>query len=420
MSPDFSSIHFSALSLVGGAVIASFYFGCLARKIRLPALIGYMLVGLLVGPSFLHIFTESFVDKLSFLTEAGLGFVAFSIGSELSIASLKRLGAGIIFIIISESLVSFSLVTLAIYLYTGDLALSVILGAMAPASAPAGTVAVIQELKAKGNLTKALYAVVGFDDGLAVIIYGFAAVLAKSLLLTESGNGTPFLLSDLGAPFMEIFSSILLGSLLGYMFCLMAKRLQNPRDLLIIIFGTILLSCGLAEAFHLSFILTNMASGFFLANSRGNMLAQRVRKPLMEIMPLIFVLFFFLAGAHINIALLPLTGIIGSIYILARSFGKISGAGIGAVAGRAEGKIRKFLGLGILSQAGVAIGLALIVKQDFCLLAAQHNLPHAEAIGITVLTSITATSFFFEIIGPICTKFALIQSGEAMTDKTEG
>ncbi len=419
MTVDLSSISISALALVGGAVIASFYLGSLAGKVRLPALIGYMLAGLLLGPSLLDIFTQSFVKQLSFLTEAGLGFVAFSIGSELNIASLKRLGFGLIFIIVCESFVSFFFVGLAIYLYTGDPALSIILGAMAPASAPAGTVAVIQELKAEGDLTKALYAVVGFDDGLAVIIFGFAAALAKSFLLAESGSGNAFLLSDLGPPIFEIFSSVLLGGLVGFFFCQMISRLQNPREILIIIFGTVLVSCGIASYFHLSFILTNMVSGFFLANYRGSHLVQRARNPLMEIMPLNFVLFFFLAGAHMNIAFLPLTGLIGLVYIAARSLGKITGAWLGAVAGKIDNKIRKFLGLGILSQAGVAIGLALVVKQDFGQIASQHNLPHAAVIGTIVLTSITATSFFFEIIGPICTRFALIKAGEAFSEKTD-
>ena len=134
----------------------------------------------------LHVFDEACMKQLSFITEVALGFVAFSIGSELKMSSLRSLGKGIIYIILAESFAAFLLVAAAIYAITGDAALSLVFGSMAPASAPAGTVAVIQEFKAKGSLTKALYAVVGFDDALAIIIFGFAAALAKNILIAEA------------------------------------------------------------------------------------------------------------------------------------------------------------------------------------------------------------------------------------------
>ena len=176
---DLSFLHVSALTLLGAATIIGFYMGRAARRVTLPSLIGYMIFGVILGPSVLNLFDEPMIQDLSFLPEIALGFVAFVIGSQLSLSSLKRLGSGIISIIFAESLGAFFVVAAAVYLLTRDLPLSIILGAMAPASAPAGTVAVIQEHKAKGNLTKALYAVVGFDDGLAIMIFGFSAAVAK-------------------------------------------------------------------------------------------------------------------------------------------------------------------------------------------------------------------------------------------------
>ena len=129
-------------------------------------------------------------------------------------------------------------------------------------------------------------------------------------------------------------------------------------------------------------------------------------------MPLFFVLFFCLAGAHLELSTLPALGVLGLVYIIARSAGLIGGARIGSMIGHVESKIKKYIGLGILSQAGVAIGLSLIIKQEFTELNAAYNLPHAVTIGTTVLTTVTATCIFFEIIGPILTRIALKKAGE--------
>jgi Kef-type K+ transport system membrane component KefB len=192
----------------------------------------------------------------------------------------------------------------------------------------------------------------------------------------------------------------------------MVRRLQNSGEILIIVFGVVFLATGLSIRWHLSLILTNMMVGFVLANRQRAALVPRVETALAEIMPLVFILFFCLAGAHLNLSVLPALGSLGCVYILGRSIGLIGGARLGAMFGHVEEKIKKYLGLGILSQAGVAIGLSLIVKQDFAQLAIQYNLPHAAKIGVAVITTITATSIFFEAIGPILTKFALNRAGE--------
>jgi len=418
MKTDLSFLHVSALTLLGIATIVGFYMGHVAQRIRLPSLIGYMIFGVILGPSILSLIDEPMSQRLSFLTEIALGFVAFTIGSELSLSSLKRLGSGIISIIFAESLGAFFLVVAAVYLLTRDLPLSIIFGAMAPASAPAGTVAVIQECKAKGSLTKALYAVVGFDDGLAIIIFGFGASFAKSLLIREASGTTASVLPTLGTPIVEIGLSLVTGAIIGFLFCKLVLKLQKPRDILIILFGAVLLATGLSIRWHLSLILTNMMVGFVLVNSRREALVQRVTAPLLEIMPLVFLLFFCLAGANLKLSAIPALGSLGAVYILGRSAGKIGGVRLGSLFGPVEEKVKKYLALGILSQAGVAIGLSLIVKQEFSQLNIQYDLPHAAMIGATVLTTITTTCIFFEIIGPILTKFALKKAGEIPEEAT--
>jgi len=414
---DLSFLHLSGLTLLGVATIVAFYLGRAAKLARLPSLIGYMIVGVVLGPSVLHLFDEPSMERLSFITEIALGFVAFSIGSELNLSSLKRLGRGIISIILAESFSAFLLVTLVMYLLTHDLPMALIFGSMAPASAPAGTVAVIQECRAKGSLTKTLYAVVGFDDGLAIIIFGFAAALAKNLLITEASGVSEGILPALLAPAKEIVLSIAIGGIAGLLFFRMVRRLRSGRDILIVVFGIVLLCAGLSIRWHLSLILTNMMVGFVLANTRHESLLNRVKSPLLEVMPLLFVLFFCLAGAHLQLSALPSLGAIGVVYILGRSAGLIGGARLGAMFGHVEEKVKKFVGLGILSQAGVAIGLSLIVNHELTLLDAKYNAPHALKIGSSVLATITATCIFFEIIGPILTKIALKKAGEIPDEK---
>ena len=412
ITTDWSFLHISGLTLMGAATLLSFYVGRLARMVKLPSLIGYMLVGVVLGPSVLHLFDEPSMERLSFITEIALGFVAFSIGSELNLSTLKRLGGGIISIILAESFGAFIVVTLAVYALTRDLPLALIFGSMAPASAPAGTVAVIQECRAKGSLTTTLYAVVGFDDGLAIIIFGFAAALSKNLLITEASGAAEGILGALLTPAKEIGLSFVVGGVAGLLFYRLVRKLQSARDILIVVFGVILICTGLSIRWHMSLILTNMVVGFVLANARHESLLHRVTAPLLDVMPLLFVLFFCLAGAHLQLSALPALGAVGIVYVLGRSAGLIGGARIGAVFGHVEDKVKKYVGLGILSQAGVAIGLSLIVKHEFTQLDARYNAPHALAIGTSVLATITATCIFFEIIGPILTKLALKRAGE--------
>jgi hypothetical protein len=261
-------------------------------------------------------------------------------------------------------------------------------------------------------LTKALYAVVGFDDGLAIIIFGFAAALAKNLLIREASGDSEGILHALLGPLREIGLSFIVGGTAGLAFYHLVRRLQSSRDILILVFGFILICTGLSIRWHLSLILTNMVVGFVLANARHESLLHRVTNPLLDVMPLLFVLFFCLAGAHLQISSLPALGAVGVVYILGRSAGLIGGARLGASFGNVDDKVKKYVGLGILSQAGVAIGLSLIVKHEFTLLDAKYNLPHALKIGSSVLATITATCIFFEIVGPILTKIALKKAGE--------
>ncbi|MBI9102572.1 MAG: cation:proton antiporter [Spirochaetales bacterium] len=395
------------LLIAGIMIFAGFYFGKTMKFIKLPSIIGYMIIGVVLGPSLLNLLPEAVQGNLSFLTSLALGFVAISIGLELKFSTLKKQGSAIILIILMESFLAFFAVTAVVYLVTHDLPLALIFGAIAPASAPAGTVAVIQEYKAKGPMTSALFSVVGFDDGLCIIIFGFASAFAKNILLGAEGAVSPNFWLLMGPPLLEIGLSIVIGSIMGVVFSFLVRRLKNGRDILILIFGSVLLTTGLCEFMHLSLILTNMVTGIFIINTQTSSIIKKISDELSMVMPLLFILFFVLAGANLHVAALPSLGLLGMAYILARTAGLMGGASLGATIGKAEPMLKKYLGMGILSQAGVAIGLALIVKQEF-----SHISPWGEIIGNTVITTVTATCIFFEIIGPVLTRHGLQKAGE--------
>ncbi|MCK5786545.1 MAG: cation:proton antiporter [Candidatus Sabulitectum sp.] len=396
------------LALIGAAVTLGLFAGRLVKKISLPSIIGYMLLGTVMGVSVLKIFHQGYLQELSFITDIALGFVAFSIGSELKLSTLRSLGRSIGIIIVMESFSALIVVAVLVYLVTGDLVTALIFGSLAPATAPAGTVAVIREYKAKGKLSSSLYAVAGFDDGVAILLFGFTAAIAKQILLSNAGLAHGSLAMGMIKPAIEIIISLILGGALGFLYSYLVRKIDSRNNIPALTFGFILIGAGLASMLHLSLILVNMGIGFVLANTSKQSTLMNVKDQLKSLMPLLFILFFFLAGAHLDFAALPALGAIGIAYLIGRSAGKIGGAWLGAYIGGASKTIRNNLGLGLLSQAGVAIGLSLLVAQEFSEIGSDQ----AQAIAASVVTTITATCIFFEIVGPITARIALKNAGE--------
>ncbi len=399
----------SILFFISIALIFGFIGGKIVHRFRLPRVVGYLVAGLIFGPSFLGAFSLDSLEQLNLFTDFALSLVAFIIGSEMKLSTLKEMGRGIGIITILESLGAFLLVTMGVYLLTKKLYLALVFGALAPASAPAGTVAVLQECKAKGRLTNALYAVVGLDDGLAIMIFAVAVALSK-LLLTGK---TMSIGSIFQGPIMEIVSSIALGCFVGIITGYFTRWLSTAESVFTVTLGGILVCTGIAEYFHFSLILANLSLGLVFVNlfSAANKKAYRA---IQSISLPVYIIFFFLAGAHLQIALLPSMGLLGLVYLICRSCGLIGGAFLGATVTEQQPVIRKYLGLGILSQAGVAIGLALLVSYEFGSLGQE-----GQRLAITAINTIAATTIIFEIIGPIGTKFAITRAGEIGANITE-
>ncbi|MGC9453593.1 MAG: cation:proton antiporter [Phycisphaerae bacterium] len=393
--------------------------GRIGARIRAPMVVGYLLVGVLLGRSVLNIIDESSAESLGLITDFGLGIVAFMIGSELSRRMIRRLGAKLIVIMVSESLIAFLVVAGLVWAFSGQLlpaglagAGALVFGAMAPASAPAGTVAVIQEYKARGPMTSLLLGIVGLDDGFAIALYAFAAAAAKMLL----SNSPVSLSMAVEGPLLEILGGLGLGALVGILLKIILERRRDSDDLMVYSVGMVLLTTGLANALGLSLILANLALGTVLVNLSPRQ-TERTYASLQHITAPIYVLFFVVAGAHLDIRLLASLSLLGPLYIFGRTVGLVGGAYVGGTLARTEPTIRRYLGLGILSQAGVAIGLALTVAKEFS--EPQFGAAGDQLARLTINT-IAATTIIFEIIGPLTTKLALSRAGELNKAKTGG
>lgn len=390
------------LFLVGIATLLAFLVGKLCSRVRLPAVVGYIITGVVLGPSIVGMFDVHLVDKLGVVSDIALALVAFTIGSELRRDIFQKVGRGILLVMLSQSFLAFGLVTGVIYAITGDLAIALVFGAVGLATAPAGTVVVLQEYRSKGPLTSSLLAVVGLDDGVAIIVYAFAAAGAR-LLMGEADNSRA--IEHLGAALVEIVGAIGLGIGLGVLLTAITRRMRSRNDILIVSIAIVLACAGLSIMAHVSLILSNLVLGAVAINLSWKS-GQRSYDALQSVTPPIYVLFFILAGTHLDVSLLRHLGLIGVAYIISRTVGKILGAYIGARMSEVPAVVRKYLGLGTLSQAGVAIGLAILVTREFA------DIPGGRELGVLVITTVAATTILFEIVGPICTKIAVQKADE--------
>ncbi len=389
------------LFLVGGiAILAGTVGAKLSRRLRIPQVVGYILIGVLFGSSFLDFITLDMVGELQGLSSLALAFIGFTIGGELAFSNLRELGPSIVAIAVLEALAAFVLVLGIVFLITHNLPLALIFGALASATAPAATVDVLWEYKSKGPLTTTLFAVVGIDDSIALIIFGFASAIAKALLTNADLTARAVLV----APALEILGSALVGILLGIALSLVLKRLKSDSDYLLFTLGAILLGSAAAQHFHLSLILTNMIMGVTVINVSKR---RDAFSAITRLSPPLYLFFFLLVGAMLQVSLLAKLGLIGLAYIVFRTLGKSVGAWVGAKATQAPDVVRKYLGLGLLSQAGVAIGLAIETSNTFGTLG-----PAGAELALLTVNVITGTTFFYQMIGPSLTKLAITKAHE--------
>lgn len=384
------------LSVVGTFLLCGFIGGKLVNRVKLPAVTGYLLVGLAIGPSILGIVSEDLLAALAPISSLALGLIAFTIGGEFEIGHLAKLGKSVIAIAIFEVVGAFTAVTLAFrFLLHQPLYVSLLFGAISSATAPAATIMVLREYRARGPLTDTLLAVVAIDDALCVMAYGMAAAAARAITGKVGGGAVEMFLM----PVWEIGGSIAVGALAGLGLAWVVRRLSSTQDTLVVSLGAVVLLVGISPTVGLSPLLCGMALGAALANASPSQ-ARRVFSAVRNMDTPVYVAFFTLAGATLHLGLLLKVGALGIAYVFARVIGKAAGAAFGAQISGAPSVVKRYLGLGLVPQAGVAIGVVMLVREQF-----------AE-IGPMVSTIVLGSVVIYELLGPLASKIAITLAGE--------
>ncbi len=383
----------TALSL-GLILLTGFISARFIKRLKIPTITAYLILGILIGPSALSLVSQSILKSSGLISSVVLSFIAFSLGQNFSLEHFKRIGKSVLYISIGEVIGACTLVTLAVWLLLKQpFYVALVFGAIASATAPAATIMVTREYKAKGTFTDTLLGVVALDDAWGIILFAFCLAIARSLTGVHG-----IILSGIFHAMFEILGAVIIGSGLGWALSYFSRHITDPSELLIYTLGFILLNTGICLHFGLSVLLANMILGGLLVNI--NKTSFKFFDALRSIDSPFYLLFFVLAGANLDIKLTATLGLLGLVYIFSCSPGKMLGATIGARIANAEDKVKRYIGFGLVPQAGVALGLALIAKSTF------------GDTGSIILSTIIATTIIYEIIGPLCTKFALKKAGE--------
>ena len=373
-------------------------FNRIAKKVGLPNVTGYLVAGLIIGGSLLKIIPFEMVDSLNSIVTVALGFIAFSIGGEFKISHIKKLGARIITVTCFESLTAVLLVDVVLLLCRFPAPEAIALGAIAAATAPAATLMVVRQYKADGPVTRALLPVVAMDDAVCLIAFSISVSIAKSLDV----NGDVNYFNMLIKPLIEIVSALAIGGAVGFVMTYCLRFFKSRANRLTLVICAVFLGTALADMLGLSSLLLCMMIGAMVANLYNDL--DRLLDVVDHWTPPLFLLFFVLSGADLDISVLPKVGLLGVLYLVCRSAGKYLGAGIGARITHFEPNVQKYLGVALLPQAGVAIGMTTI---------AAAQLPE---YGSEIRAVILCATLIYELAGPVLTKIVLTKAGEIKPD----
>lgn len=416
--PDF--MQFSTLEtanlilLLGLIMFLGALGGRLFQKLRIPQVVGYIVIGVFIGQSGFQLLSTSVITALDPLSNVALSLIGFLIGAELKLSVIKKYGKQFIGILLFEAIVPFFVVALVVlavaYVLTRDfttsLAMALVLGSISSATAPAATTDVLKENRTRGPLTMTVLGIVAMDDAVALILYAIASSAASILL----GGGAGLSLGDqLISLLYEVGGSIVVGSLTGLALGQVIRNLMSDEGrILSFSLGALFLCTGLCTLLAFDNILAAMSLGFAMVNFAPA--KTRETFSLVEkFTPPIYVMFFVLVGAKLNIwNVNAFVAVLAILYVMCRTLGKSVGARIGARLTGAPETVRRYLPFCLLSQAGVAIGLSIAAGHDF-----------ATTIGPTIMLIITATTFVVQLLGPICVKHGVTKAGECGLDITE-
>ena len=368
--------------------------------LKIPAITSYILLGILLGPYALNVTGGGLIASSELLSNIVLGFIAFHIGKNFSVEHFKMIGKAVLSVSISVTVATLICVTVGIYYVAHQpFHIALLFGAISTATAPATTMMVIRQYKARGMFTDVLLGTVAIDDAWGIMIFSVSLAIAQVLQVGQFSEWIIMAVTLKAAA--KIFLSVILGSIMAIIASRISGYLKRREDVLTFILGAILINTGVALYFHMSPLLSNMFFGAMLVNIEKT--SFKFFESVNSVDWPLYVMFYVLAGANLDIGLLGSLGLIGSVYIISRIIGRIGGAYAGAVIAGAEQSIRRYMGLALMAQAGVAIGLAMMAKA---------SLPHT---GGAILNTIIATTVVYEIFGPIAARYALLKAKDINT-----
>lgn len=374
----------------------------LTKLAKLPNVTGYILAGILIGPYCLNLIPQNIISGMGFISDIALAFIAFSVGEFFKFDSLKKSGLKIIVLTIFEALMASIVVFIVMYFVLGlSLPFSIVLAALASATAPASTIMTIRQTKAKGDFVDTLLQVVALDDVVSLIAYSVAISVA---LASVSGAGG-FSFNVVVLPILKNLLMLVIGAAMGFLLKLLMQVKHGSDNRLIIVISVLLLFCGISSLFDVSPLLGCMIIGTVYINLTKD---EKLFLQVNYFSPPILLMFFVVSGLSFNLsALFSGESIIGSIplwaigviYFFVRIIGKYLGAYLGCLTIKKPKEVRNYLGLALIPQAGVAIGLAALGARTL-----------GGDVGSALQTIILASSVLYELVGPVCAKLSLYLS----------
>lgn len=383
---------FTILVTFGGLFLLGLLADLLGRHSFLPRVTLLMLAGFVVGPAVLDWLPSFTVDWFPVLTDVALAMIGFLLGEKLTRSALQELGRPVLYMSVGEVVVTALLVTGLLAVSGVPLEIALLLGGIAPATAPAATVDTVNQLSASGRFTDTLLGIVAVDDAWGLIM--FSVLLAVAQVVAGSGSASNVLLGGI----WEVFGALGLGLIIGLPMALLTGRVRPGEPTQAEALGFILICAGLAAWANVSHILAAMALGATVANG-----ASHHQQPFYEIKGIewpFLILFFLLAGAKLQVDALLQVGVLGVGYIALRVTGRLVGTNLGGLLVGADRQTRSWMGVALLPQAGVALGMALLAVKTF---------PEHKDVILPVILGATV---IFEVAGPVATRWALIRTGQ--------
>jgi len=388
------------LASLGVILLFALLIGHLVQYARVPEVTGYILAGVLVGPSVLGWVSHENLTALQVFSEVGLGLILFSIGATFEFARFRKIGRRVVTLAAAESVLAATFVFAGMLLAGQSLGVALLLGAIAVETGAASTLMVMRECNSQGPLTEAVTGVIGLNNLFALLLFSFVVGFLDLRSLIEGSTLTWTTLYGTVYPLIwQFLGSAALGFLVGVLLASWATKVRESGETLILLIGCVLLTVGIATLIGASPLVASLVVGTTTANLSRR--SKRLTTALSRTDPPLYVIFFVLAGAELNLGLLRALGVLGLVYIVCRAAGKLAGARIGAKRAHFEPAVQQLLGFSILAQAGLAIGLVLVTRERF------------PELAPTVATVVLGGLAIFELVGPISARIALVKSGES-------